>query len=454
MKKVITILISLIMLAACGNNTQQIDDKNYDLNFIDVNYDIENAQNIVLDDEDIEINKAGTYNLSGILDDGHIVIDASEEDEIILLLNDVSIYSDDFSCIYIKKAKLVKLVLLDNTNNILCDDDEYDEDKIDGTIYSKATLIIDGKGTLNVEANYANAIVSKKDLIILDGTINITSKNHGIEGKDSVRIKDGTITINSGKHGIESANDKDINKGYVYIAGGSIDVNTNGDGIQAYRLLQVDGGNISINNCIEGLEGQYVIINDGNINITSIDDGINASDSSLDNDENYDKRIKLEDAYINICGGNVYINADGDGVDSNGEINLYDGTLIIDGPSLPNDQAFDYESHGYVYGGNALMIGSCGMAKSFSIGSKQCNLLYNTKKQYDKDSNITITNNGDILFEHKSAKAFDSILLTSPKIKDKDTITIKINDDIYEYKINNIVNSYGEVSFTPKKPRQ
>ena len=90
--------------------------------------------------------------------------------------------------------------LNENTVNTLTDGSEYvqiDDNNIDSVIFSKADLTINGEGTLNISANYKNAIVSKDDLVITGGTYNITAKEDAFNGKDCIKVKDGTININS-----------------------------------------------------------------------------------------------------------------------------------------------------------------------------------------------------------------------------------------------------------------
>ena len=91
----------------------------------------------------------------------------------------------------------------------------------------------------------------------------ITAVKDALNGKDCVKIKEGTfyLTVTDG-NGIQSKNGDDTTKGFVYIC----------------------GGDINIENCQEGIEGTAIVIDDGVINITAQDDGINASsgDSTTD----------------------------------------------------------------------------------------------------------------------------------------------------------------------------
>lgn len=51
------------------------------------------------------------------------------------------------------------------------------------------------------------------------------------------------------------------------------------------------------------------------------------------------------DAYIRITGGVLYINAQGDGVDSNGALYVSGGKTYVDGPENSGNGALDYNGY-------------------------------------------------------------------------------------------------------------
>ena len=162
------------------------------------------------------------------LSEGQIRVETSDSEKVQLVLNGVTIHNSSSAAIYLKSADKVFITLADGTTNTLTDGTEYiqtDDNTVDGVIFSKADLAINGSGTLNITANYKHGIVSKDDLVITDGTFNITSVKAGLSGKDAIKIKDGIFNINSsdGK-GLTSKNDSDTTKGYVYIAGGTFNI--------------------------------------------------------------------------------------------------------------------------------------------------------------------------------------------------------------------------------------
>ena len=219
---------------------------------------------VVLKDGVVTISTEGTYVISGTLDDSQILVDAGDSDKIHIILAGAAITNKDNAPVYIKNADKVFLTLKEGTQNTLTDSTEYiqsDDTNVDGTIFSKADLTINGSGTLTVNGNYKHGIVSKDDLVITGGIINVTAVKDALNGKDCVKIKDGTLTLSAGTgNGIQSKNDEDTTKGYVYIA----------------------GGKITVVKSQEGIEGTVIRIDDGDIDVTAEDDGFNSASGSSD----------------------------------------------------------------------------------------------------------------------------------------------------------------------------
>ncbi len=238
------------------------------------------SKNVEIDGDTVTIKAEGVYVLSGTLSDGQIVVDADEKDKVQIVLDGVQITNKDSACIYAKKADKVFVTTADGSKNALTVSGEYantDDNKVNAAIYSKTDLVLNGKGETTVNAKYGSGVVSKDDLKACGGTWKISAEKHGLSGKDSVRVSAGSYEITAGKDGIHSGNDEDADKGYVYLAGGDISISAESDGIHAETVLQIDDGNLTVEKSSEGLEGQTIIINGGTNNITSSDDGINAT---------------------------------------------------------------------------------------------------------------------------------------------------------------------------------
>ena len=238
---------------------------------------------VTVENGNITITSAGSYIISGTLTDGSIKVNCSEKGTVRLILNGASISSSSTAPVVVEEAKKVLVTLADGTTNTITDKtrQSVDDEDFSSAVYSKADLVFNGSGTLNVNAGYRNGIKSTDDLKVVSGTFNITSNEDGIIGKDLLGIKDGKFTIKSGSDGMKSTYDTDTSKGNIVITGGEFDITASNDGIHcnedilisggnltissgddgvhADDNLQVDGGTIDIKKCCEGLEGSTAI---------------------------------------------------------------------------------------------------------------------------------------------------------------------------------------------------
>ena len=266
------------------------------------------GEGVTVGNSTVTITQAGTYVISGNLNNGQIIVDAADTDDVRIVLENVNIHSETSAAIYVRNADKLIITLPSGTTNTLSGGSTYeniDENNIDGVIFSKDDLTINGEGTLNINANYKHGIVSKNDLNIVGGTFNINSVSQALSGKDAVKIYGGVFNIESQGKGIKSENVDETEKGNIYINGGEFNLNTvddalhtsgsividggnftiktEDDGMHADKDLVINGGNINITESYEGLEGYKVVINGGDVNIVASDDGINAANPESTN---------------------------------------------------------------------------------------------------------------------------------------------------------------------------
>ena len=248
--------------AGSSGEESSADTSDYSNFELDDNYDADNAATITLEggtatsngagvsiaDGVVTITKAGTYLISGSLDDGQIVVNADKTEKVWLVLDNASIICSDSSPILVRQADKVKVTLAPDSQNTLSDGTTYleDEDNPDAALFSKDDLVINGSGSLTINGNYKHGIAGNDDLVITGGTFDITSLSHAIRGKDSVSILDGSFTLTSEKDGIQASNTEDATKGWVKIDGGTFVIRASGDGIQAETDLTINDGTFDI----------------------------------------------------------------------------------------------------------------------------------------------------------------------------------------------------------------
>lgn len=205
---------------------------------------------VTIEDNSITITKEGTYLLTGTLSNGQIIVEVSDTEKVQLVLDNASISNSTTAALYIREADKVFVTTTadsENTLEVTGDfSDSGEESNIDGTIFSKADITLNGNGSLSVACATAHGIVSKDDLKITSGTYYITSAKQGLSGKDSVRIAGGTITIASDTDGIHSENTDDTEKGFIYVSGGTLHITSSNDAFDASNYIAVLDGTLNL----------------------------------------------------------------------------------------------------------------------------------------------------------------------------------------------------------------
>lgn len=562
----------------------------------------------------VTISAAGTYVLSGELSAGSVVVDAAKEDKVQLVLDGVSIRNETGPALNIQQADKVFVTLAADTQNALADGASYTleegEDEPNATLYSKDDLTINGTGALTVEGNYRHGVNSKDDLVITGGAVTVTAKEDALRGKDCVKVADGSFALTAGGDGVKSSNDEDPTRGFVSIDGGTFAVEAGDEGFQAATYLRLaggeaqvkaadhalrsdieatlidgvytveaggkgmnaetkftqDGGTLTVTGCDEGIEAQEVIVNDGVVDITASDDGINAAKAERASNDNetaettgdaqdataasgnsdgagaadvaaesgdasgadgdaqrtegqdgqtppelpegqdgqtppdlpegaqpgdgqtppelpegvdpgqqpegqdgqapeppagqQGERPEMpegmepgqrpegdgqggpggmpggaggpvadnasEQCLIQINGGTVSVDAGGDGLDSNGYVEVTGGTVLANGSAGGGDSALDYEYGATITGGTVLLAGSTGMAETFSEGSTQPFALVEVAGS--ANSTLVLTDEaGQELASYTVPKAFQCVVVSAPALTEGATGALTVD---------------------------
>lgn len=510
--KVSVLLLSVMLIISCGSDDNVIiedveiidDDENVILEIGETHEESEdyiwndsdvvlitlNGSTITIDGEGaiaeegkVTINAAGNYEIVGTLSDGQILVDTEDDGIVRLILNGINITNTSNAPLYIANSEKTLIILKENTTNYLTDTGNYvyenGEDEPNATLFSDDDLTIYGEGTLNVNANYNDGIVSKDGLVIASGNINVNAIDDGIRGKDYLVINKGNIDINSDGDGIKADNDVDTNGGWILIKSGSFNITSNGDGITAEsnleitygvfaiisgggktsylssndsakgiksnfnliiddgifninssddalhatneliintgtftlatgddaihsdNTLEIYGGKINITDAEEGIESPTIIINDGEINIISSDDAINAAGNTTN--------------YLYINGGYIFINASGDGLDANGNIEMTAGTVILNGPTAQNNSPLDYDGTFKLNGGFLVASGyGSNMDEAGSSSSSQNSLLVKFNSTQSAETIFHLEDSlGNNLVTFQPQKAYKSIVFSS-----------------------------------------
>lgn len=249
----IVIAISIVVISSVffkENNQEEMANIDVAVEYkeeeLDTNWKEASYEDIALS-ESITISKSGTYHLTGTMENGNITVKAGDEDLVRLVLDNVNITCNDSSAINVENAKKVIIIVEGETTNTLTDGSTYSTtDEPDSCLFSKDDLVINGAGTLNINANYLDGITSKDDLKIIGTTINVNANDDGIRGKDYIGIKNANITVKANGDGIKSTNDTETEKGYIIIENSNIKIEAKQDGIQAETNIKIIDGEFNI----------------------------------------------------------------------------------------------------------------------------------------------------------------------------------------------------------------
>ena len=425
----------------------------------------------------VKITSGGTYSIAGETENGQIYVEAGEN-QVHLILNGVSLHCEKSAPIYVNNGKKTVVTLADGKENTLTDGKNYEyyveeKDETTGEIkgepnaafFSKKALTINGTGTLKVMSNFNNGIGCKDELKIINGNIDVTAVNNAIRGNDCVVIKAGAIKAESTSgDGIKSTKEDNAEKGYIYIEGGVVNVTAHEDALQAVTLLAVTGGEVSlsagddgmhcdntlaigggkvkITKSYEGIEATVINITGGKTYVKASDDGLNGTvGSNSSSDERFGGGFGGDfgggggmqyqsECQVNISGGYLYVDAGGDGLDSNGDLTITGGTAVVNGPTNSGNGALDANGTISANGGFLVAVGSSGMAE-YPAGTSTQNVIAITLPQAQQAGTIVriVDENGADLLTFAPAKSYNSVVFSSPDIKSGSTYTAYVGGE-------------------------
>ena len=334
-------------------------------------------------------------------------------------------------------------------------------------IHTSDGLVI-ASGTL--EVNAANTGIKGKDYVdILGGTINVTAQQDGIkstndtdEGQGWTRLSNGTVTVNAGDDGFKASR-------VVEISGGSLTVEQSDEGIEA-QYINVSGGDVNVTSADDGMNASLKTSDS-----ESTDSSANTSDTANQQQNNQQQgsipggqqsgtsnqqqqgmgqppampggnaqdgtsqngttgtgqqgmgqppqggmpgggggTFEVVDAAINVSGGNITVNAEGDGIDSNGVTTLSGGTLIVNGPSQGGNAALDTNGDLLLNGATVLSGSTADMFEAPSTNSTSGYLKLTNSSGFEQGSTVQVADSsGKVVANYKVTKSNVQLVLVS-----------------------------------------
>lgn len=502
----------------------------------------------------VTITEEAVYVLSGMLNNGSIIVNADDKAKVQLVFNGVSVHSEKSAPLIVLTGNKVFLTLAEGTENTLSNGGAFvalEENNIDGVIFAKQDLTINGTGALTIQSPAGHGIVVKDDLVITGGRYTIQAASHGMDANNSIRVANAAFTIEAGKDGLHAEHSEDTTLGFVYVSSGSMTVHAAGDGLSAGAHIQIENGvfdlttgggsengpqhsgdnwggpmgmgggqpretttvltettdntstkgikatsglfisngsftvnsaddavhangtitihggtfqiatgddafhaddtltitagTVNVTESYEGLEGLHIEVAGGNIHLVSSDDGLNAAggtDSSgfggMGNDQfgPGGKRpgapggfggmgSSSSDGSIVISGGDLYVQASGDGLDANGTLLISGGNTVVCGPTKGDTATLDYDVSATITGGTFIGTGASGMAQTFSDWEQ--GVIAGSLNTQAAGTKITLKDEkGNEIISYEPQLSFAVVILSSPNIVSGNTYTISI----------------------------
>lgn len=302
----------------------------------------------------------------------------------------------------------------------------------DGISAGAYLQIDDGEFALTTGGGSGNKTTTKDD----DGD---TVSTKGIKAE-------GQLTINGGTFLIDSQNDALHTNSSMTVNGGEFTIATGDDALHADETTTVNSGIINISTCYEGVEGNDVVISGGYLKLYATDDGLNAAggnDGSGFGGMFGGSFGGSSDSSILISGGEIYINADGDGIDSNGDLTVTGGTIYVSGPESDGDGALDYDGTGQITGGTLVAVGRSGMAMNFGDTSTQGSILISTANCAAGTEVVLKDADGNVMLSYTAESSFNSVVVSCTGLEQGGTYTVLAGDEAYEVTLESLIYGSG-----------
>ena len=299
---------------------------------------------VSITDSIVTISKAGTYIILGESKGLQLKVDADKEADIHIIFKGVTMTNTN-APINIQKANVVTITLEDGTINTLSDSSENSDEKANAVLFSKVDLMINGNGTLNINAQKNNGIKANDTLHITGGTYHITAIGNAFNVNDELNITHTNISIDAKDDAVKVDNDENLSVGNMFLSDNTFTIKAGDDGIHASGNLVIESGTYVIENSTEGIEGRTITIQGGDIKVYASDDGVNAANANASQDE----------ISFTMNGGKLFVEVgegDTDCIDSNGNITVTGGTIQLVGQS-----GFDFDGTAVYTGGEITING-------------------------------------------------------------------------------------------------
>lgn len=243
--------------------------------------------------------------------------------------------------------------------------------------------------------------------ISCDGTLTVGTTNNS--PAVSVTTTGTKILISGSGPNANYAEAKAVScNGAINILNGNITIKSSDDALKSTTSITVTNATIDVQNCYEGFESPAITVNSGNVSVKSTDDSFNGTHGNGgENDDN---------SMVQINSGQVVLNASGgDGLDSNGDITMTGGTVIVHGPQSAPEVGMDYNGTCNVNGGFLVISGTnSNMTQAPSNSSTQHAVLVKSNQSLSASTLFHIQDaSGNNVVTFQPLRSYYSVVISS-----------------------------------------
>ena len=379
-----------------------------------------------------------------IITDGNYIVEASDDG--IRGKDNVIISNGSFKITALGDAIKTTNEQEADKGNIIIDEGNFEISSTKDGFQAINNIIVNG-GTYKIKTGNGS---SKADLRMDYGFRNNTKTNtesaKGFKSDREVLIKNGTMEIDSEDDAIHS-------NGIVVIKDSDLVISAGDDGVHADEDLKIEKTKVDIETSYEGLEAYNITLSGSDIKVKASDDGINVCDPKSEDNEEIEQNDRMNNkgmfndtkGLLTIEDTTLYVNSEGDGLDSNGSIKMTSGTVYVDGPQSGGNSAIDYNGEFNITGGTLIAVGYADMVENVSDSSTQTTVLLFLNGTFEGEFSF-----GDITY--KPEKKYQSIIISSSDLKVGETYTLKIGDKSSDITIDSLISTIGNSSANRGEP--
>lgn len=315
---------------------------------------------------------------------------------------------------------------------------------VDDAIRGKDYVVVEG-GTLGIEAGGDGLKADNADdasagwVRLAAGEVTAVVGADGVDAQTDVAVTGGSLTVTADDDAVHAT-------GSVRISDGALSLDAGDDGLHADAALTIADGSVEVTGSYEGLEAAQVTVAGGQVTVRSTDDGVNVAGGvdgsggeptggqpaggqmggqtggqtgeapAAPGDDAF--ADSADTAYhLAITGGTLVIDADGDGLDSNGTAEMTGGTVVVSGPTESMNGAIDVQGTFEISGGTLAAAGSSGMAETPDATSAQAWLGFDVGQWVPAGGVLQVVDaDGAVVAAFTATKEFSSFVLSSPEL--------------------------------------